>query len=218
MNGAYWRPVIWGGKHIWGMSHKRCLLRGILCNSQDDGLRFFDNPPNNKSNIGTKQSDIYCYHTLVGGQMYLLWGKNVSSTTAKSWRTKSRSGFILRPPMLCPSFFWYDNDKDIKVCFLMTRANLIDDIGSDIEHCYKSLHLNLIDIHCKALHYYPGFNGMKIAQITCSNFPSGQHTGHYQLHSIGGTIIGGVHDYVRLCVPECWDHLLSEQNKCCGTV
>ena len=29
---------------------------------------------------------------------------------------------------------------------------LIDDIGSDIEHGYKSLHLNLINIHCKALH------------------------------------------------------------------
>ncbi len=22
----------------------------------------------------------------------------------------------------CPSFFWYDNDKDLKVCFLVTRA------------------------------------------------------------------------------------------------
>ncbi len=22
-----------------------------------------------------------------------------------------------------PSFFWYDNDKDLKVCFLVTRVN-----------------------------------------------------------------------------------------------
>ncbi len=22
----------------------------------------------------------------------------------------------------CPSFFWYDNDKDVKVCFLVTRV------------------------------------------------------------------------------------------------
>ncbi len=23
-----------------------------------------------------------------------------------------------------PSFFWYDNDKDLKVCFLVTHVNL----------------------------------------------------------------------------------------------
>ncbi len=26
-----------------------------------------------------------------------------------------------------PSFFWYDNDKDLKVCFLVTRIMLYDD-------------------------------------------------------------------------------------------
>ncbi len=26
---------------------------------------------------------------------------------------------------MCPSFFWYDNDKDLKVCFLVTRVILL---------------------------------------------------------------------------------------------
>ncbi len=29
-----------------------------------------------------------------------------------------------------PSFFWYDNDKDLKVCFLVTRVKWLG-----MEHC-----------------------------------------------------------------------------------
>ncbi len=33
-----------------------------------------------------------------------------------------------------PSFFWYDNDKDLKVCFLMTRVTSVEALGDLVHH------------------------------------------------------------------------------------
>ena len=39
---------------------------------------------------------------------------------------------------VCPSFFWYDNDKDLKVCFLVTRVKYVTDINRKFIHSASS--------------------------------------------------------------------------------
>ncbi len=67
--------------------------------------------------------------------------KDSNSKKSVSYQKKDGRGHV------CPSLFWYDNDKDLKVCFLETRVICLgcrvmwSQIAAWESHCHSSLYV-----------------------------------------------------------------------------